>query len=44
MDVFLTTLLKSQMHEYESYKEWILLGQEPNLARALSHPLLTPLL
>jgi len=26
MDVFLTTLLKSQMHEYESYKEWDLLG------------------
>jgi len=26
MDVFLTSLLKSQMHEYESYKEWILLG------------------
>jgi len=26
MDVFLTTLLKFQMHEFESYKEWILLG------------------
>jgi len=32
MDVFLTTLLKSQMHEFEPYKEWILLGQEPALA------------
>ena len=44
MDVFLTTLLKSQMHEYEPYREWILLGQEPVLATALSHPMLTPLL
>ena len=43
-DVFLTTLLKSQLHEYEPYKEWILLGQEPALSTASSHPLLTPLL
>ena len=43
-DVFLTTLLKSQMYEYESHKEWILLGQEPAKVPALSHPLLTPLL
>ena len=43
-DIFLTTLLKSQMHEYESYKEWILLGQEPAKVPALSHPFLTPLL
>jgi len=43
-DVFLTTLLKSQMHEFESYKEWILLGQEPAKAPTLSHPLLTSLL
>ena len=43
-EVFLTTLLKSQMHEFESYKEWILLGQEPALATASHHPLLTPLL
>jgi len=44
MDVFLTTLLKSQLHEYEPYKEWIWLGQELALATASSHPLLTPLL
>jgi len=44
MDVFLTTLLKSQMHEFESYKEWILLGHEPTLATPSHHPLLTPLL
>jgi len=43
-DVFLTTLLKSQMHEFESYKEWILLGQEQAKAPALSPPLLTSLL
>ena len=44
LDVFLTTLLKSQMHEYEPFKEWILLGQEPTQATASPHPLLTPLL
>ena len=44
LDVFLTTLLKSQMHEYESYKEWILLGQDQTQASASPHPLLTPLL
>jgi len=27
MDVFLTTLLKSQLHEYEAFKDWILLHQ-----------------
>jgi len=43
-DVFLTTLLKSQMHEFEAYKEWILLGQELAKAPALSYALLTPLL
>ena len=43
-DVFLTTLLKTQMHEFESYKEWILLGQEPAKPTAHSHPLLKPLL
>jgi len=44
MDVFLTTLLKSQMHECEPYKEWILLGHELALATASTHPLLEPLL
>lgn len=43
-DIFLTTLLKSQLHEYEPYKEWILLGQEPASSTAPSHPLLAPLL
>jgi len=44
MDVFLTTLLKSQMHEFEPYKEWILLGQDSAIAIASHHPLLTLLL
>jgi len=44
LDVFLTTLLKSQMHEYEPYKEWILLGHESTQATASPHPLLTSLL
>ena len=26
INVFLTTIIKSQMHEYEPHKEWILLG------------------
>ena len=26
MDIFLTTLLRSQLHEFKHYKEWILLG------------------
>jgi len=42
--VSLTSLLKSQMHEYESYKESILLGQEPALASPSPHPLITLLL
>ena len=44
MDVFLTTLLHSQLHEYDDFKEWILLGQEPAEAKDSSHPLLSPLL
>jgi len=44
MDVFLTTLLYSQLHEYDDFKEWILLGHEPAEAKDSSHPLLTPLL
>ena len=50
-DVFLTTLLKSQLHEYEAFKEWILLHQEASkpttqepIAMAQTHPLLFPLL
>ena len=50
-DVFLTTLLKSQRHEYEAFKEWILLHQEASkptaqepIATAQTHPLLSPLL
>ena len=32
MDVFLTTLLKSQLHEYETFKDWILYTmRNPNL-------------
>ena len=42
MDVFLTTLLHSQLHEYDDFKEWILLGQEPAEAKDSSHPLLFP--
>jgi len=44
MNVFLTTLLKSQLHEFKTYKEWILLGQEPALTTAHTHPLLDLLL
>jgi len=44
MDVFLTTLLHSQLHEFEAYKEWILLGQEPIEAKEFSHHLLISLL
>ena len=44
VDVFLTTLLHSQLHEYQDFKEWILLGQEPAQAKDSSHPLLIPLL
>jgi len=32
------------MHEYESYKEWILLGHDHTQASASPHPLLNPLL
>jgi len=41
LDIFLTTLLKYQMLEFEPYKEWIVLGQEPALGTASHHPLLT---
>jgi len=44
MDVFLTTLLHSQLHEYNDFKDWILLGHEPTEAKDSSHPLLVPLL
>jgi len=44
MDAFLTTLLHSQLHECDDFKEWILLGQEPTEAKDSSHPLLSPLL
>ena len=44
MDVFLTTLLYSQLYEYDDFKDWILLGREPAEAKDCSHPLLTPLL
>jgi len=43
-DVFLTTLLKSQLHEYEAFKEWLLLHQETSETTAQEHLLLTPLL
>lgn len=43
LDVFLTTLLKSQHHEFESFKDLILLQDEPK-PPSPSHPLLTPLL
>jgi len=44
MDVFLTTRLHSQLHEYDDLKDWILLGHELAEAKDSSHPLLTPLL
>jgi len=44
MDVFLTTLLKSQLHEYETFKDWILLHHEESKPTTQTHPLLTPLL
>ena len=44
MDVFLTTLLKSQHHEFETFKDWILLHHEEAEPTAQTHPLLTPLL
>jgi len=42
MHVFLTTLLHSQLWEYNDFKDWILLGQEPAEAKDSSHPLRTP--
>jgi len=44
MDIFLTTILHSQLHEFDAYKEWILLGQKPAEAKDSSHPSLVPLL
>ena len=44
MDVFLATLLYSQLHEHDDFKEWILLGHELVEAKDSSYPLLTPLL
>ena len=44
MDVFLTTLLKSQLYECETFKDWILLHHEKPEPTAQTHPLLTPLL
>ena len=44
MDVFLTTLLKSQYHEFEPVKEWILMQLEQTEPTIHAHPLLTPLL
>ena len=44
MDVFLTTLPHSQLHEFDAYKDWILLGHESAEAKDSSHPLLVPLL
>ena len=44
MDVFLTTLLHSQLHEFDDLKECILLGHEPTRAKDSSYPLLVPLI
>ena len=51
MDVFFTTLLKSQQHEFETLKELILLHENPSNTSASfptpspqTHPLLSPLL
>jgi len=51
MDVFFTTLLKSQLYEYEAFKECILLQQDTSKPTAQdpsptaqTHPLLPPLL
>jgi len=43
MDVFLTTLLHSQLHEFCAYKEWILLSQQSIEAKDSSHPFLVPI-
>jgi len=43
MDVFLTTLLKSQHHEFESLKDLVLMQTTPE-PPTHSHPLFTPLL
>jgi len=44
IDLSLTTLLHSPLHEFGDSKAWILLGQEPADAKDYSHPLLFPLL
>jgi len=44
MDVLLTTLLHSQLHEYDDFNDWMLHGHEPAEAKDSSHPLLSPFL
>ena len=43
MDIFLTTLINSSLHEFKLYEEWIL-GQELALVTAYTYPLLKPAL
>jgi len=44
IDLSLTTLLHSQLHEFGDFKAWILLGQELAEAKDSSHPLFFRLL
>ena len=44
MDVFHTTLLHSQLQEYDGFKDWILLNKELTEAKVSPHHLLSPLL
>jgi len=44
LDVFPTTLLHSQLHEFEDFQERILLGPERAKVKELPHPLLAPLI
>jgi len=43
-DILLTNLLKAENHEFESFKDWLLLGLDKTKTVTHSHPLLIPLL
>jgi len=43
-DILLSSLLKAECHEFEPFKEWLLLGVEETESNKRSHPLLIPLL
>jgi len=44
MDVFLTTLQRSEFHEFQPIKEWILMQSEWTEPTVHTHPLLAALL